>query len=52
MRKILIEIDKKELSILTVLLYGLSIAGISTVVFLRMYMMLTFFTVVFFIFKY
>ena len=47
MRKILIEIDKKELSILTVLLYGLSIAGISTVVFLRMYMMLTFFTVVF-----
>ena len=47
MRKILIEINKKELSILTVLLYGLSIAGISTVVFLRMYMMLTFFTIVF-----
>ena len=47
MRKILIEIKKKELAVLTVLLYGLSIAGISTVIFLRMYMMLTFFTVVF-----
>ena len=47
MRKILIEINKKELGILAVLLYGLSIAGISTVVFLRMYMMLAFFTVLF-----
>ncbi len=47
MRKILIEIKKKELAVLTVLLYGLSIAGISTVIFLRMYMMLTFFTVLF-----
>lgn len=47
MRKILIEIKKKELAALTVLLYGLSIAGISTVIFLRMYMMLAFFTVLF-----
>jgi len=47
MRKILILINKKELSIHTVLLYGLSIAGISTVIFLRMYMMLSFFTIVF-----
>ena len=47
MRKILIEIKKKELAVLAVLLYGLSMAGISTVIFLRMYMILTFFTVVF-----
>ncbi len=47
MRKILIEIKKRELAALTVLLYGLSIAGISTVIFLRMYMMLAFFTVLF-----
>lgn len=47
MRRILILIDKRELTIHTVLLYGLSIAGISTVIFLRMYMMLSFFTILF-----
>ena len=47
MRQILILIDKRELTIHTILLYGLSIAGISTVILLRMYMMLSFFTVLF-----
>lgn len=46
-RKLVIEIKKKEIAIPTLLLYGLSIAGISTVIFLRMYMMLAFFTILY-----
>jgi len=43
--KILNLIDRKPISILTVALYGLSLGGISTMMFQRMYMMLTFFTI-------
>lgn len=43
--KILNTINRKSISILTVALYGLSIGGISTMMFQRMYMMLTFFTI-------
>lgn len=43
--KILNVIDRKPISILTVALYGLSLGGISTMMFQRMYMMLTFFTI-------
>lgn len=45
--KILNLIERKPISILTVALYGLSMGGISTMLFQRMYMMLTFFTIAF-----
>ena len=45
MRKIFILLDKKHLSVPNLILYGASIGAISTVMFQRMYMMLTFFTV-------
>ena len=45
LRKILILINKKHLAIQNLILYGASIGAISTVVFQRMYMMLTFFTI-------
>ena len=47
LRKIFILINKKHLSIPNLILYGGSIGAISTVMFQRMYMMLTFFTVLF-----
>lgn len=43
--KILKMYGKEKLSILALLLYGLSMGAISTVMFQRMYMMLTFFTI-------
>lgn len=42
-RKILKLFDKDNLTAIVVLLYGLSMGGITTVIFQRMYMMLTFF---------
>lgn len=42
-KKIFVLIDKRRLAIPTLILYGLSIGGISTVMFQRMYMLLTFF---------
>ncbi len=42
-RKILIILDKKYLTIPIIILYGLSIGSISIMMFLRMYQMLTFF---------
>lgn len=45
LRKIFVLIDKKHLSIPNLILYGASIGAISTVMFQRMYMMLTFFTI-------
>ena len=45
LRKIFILINKKHLAIPNLILYGASIGAISTVMFQRMYMMLTFFTV-------
>ena len=45
-RKILKLLNKKYLSIPAILLYGLNIGTISTVIFLRMYQMLVFFTLV------
>lgn len=47
LRKILILIEKKHLVIPNLILYGASIGAISTVMFQRMYMMLTFFTSLF-----
>lgn len=43
-RKIFEVFNKKWLGILTIIFYGLSMGAASTVVFLRMYMMLTFFS--------
>lgn len=43
--KILNTIGRKKISILAVVLYGLSIGAISTMMFQRMYMMLTFFSI-------
>ena len=40
-------LKNRKLAILTVFLYGASSGAVSTVVFIRMYMMLTFFTVIF-----
>ena len=45
--KILNLLGKEKISILGVILYGMSVGGISSMMFLRMYMMLTFFTVLF-----
>ena len=45
--KIMKKLDKSNLSIPVLILYGFSIGAISTVMFQRMYMMLTFFTVYF-----
>ncbi|MBR2290488.1 MAG: hypothetical protein IJ867_07970, partial [Clostridia bacterium] len=45
LRKILLLIKKKNLTIPNLILYGASIGAISTVMFQRMYMMLTFFTI-------
>ena len=45
LRKIFVQLDKKDLSIPNLILYGASIGAISTVVFQRMYMMLTFFSI-------
>ena len=45
LRKIFILINKKHLAIPNLILYGASIGAISTVMFQRMYMMLTFFTI-------
>ena len=45
--KILNLLGKEKVSILGVVLYGLSVGGISSMMFLRMYMMLTFFTILF-----
>lgn len=42
-KKIMNELNRKHLSNLTVVLYGLSMGAISTVIYQRMYMMLTFF---------
>lgn len=47
LRKIAIKLNKENLAIPILILYGLSIGAISTVMFQRMYMMLTFFTVCF-----
>lgn len=47
LRKIFVIIKKEELSIPNLILYGASIGAISTVMFQRMYMMLTFFTIYF-----
>ena len=44
-RKIFILFDKKWLGLITILLYGLSMGAASTVIFLRMYSMLTFFCI-------
>lgn len=48
LRKILILFNREKLIIPTTLLYGLSMGAISMAVFLRMYSMLTFFTVAYF----
>ena len=45
LRKIFILMNKKNLTIANLILYGASIGAISTVMFQRMYMMLTFFTI-------
>lgn len=45
LRKIFIILNRKNLSIPNLILYGGSIGAISTVMFQRMYMMLTFFTI-------
>ena len=45
LRKILIKLNRKHLAISGLILYGASIGAISSVMFQRMYMMLTFFTV-------
>lgn len=45
LRKIFILLNRKDLSIPNLILYGGSIGAISTVMFQRMYMMLTFFTI-------
>ncbi|MBR3153135.1 MAG: glycosyltransferase family 39 protein [Clostridia bacterium] len=45
-RKILILLDRKEISLIAVLLYSFSMGAISTMMFQRMYMMLSFFTIV------
>jgi len=45
LRKILELIGRKELTIPNLIFYGASIGAISTVIFQRMYMMLTFFTI-------
>ena len=44
LRKILILLDRRHLTIPLMILYGFSIGAISTVIFLRMYQMLVFFT--------
>lgn len=44
-RKIMILFHKKEFGVLAVILYGLSMGAISTMLFQRMYMMLTFFVI-------
>ena len=44
-RKIFILFNKKWLGILAILLYGLSMGAASTVIFLRMYSMITFFSI-------
>ena len=44
LRKILILLDRRPLTIPLMILYGFSIGAISTVIFLRMYQMLVFFT--------
>lgn len=46
-RRIMKLFDKDKLSWIVVLLYGLSMGGISTVIFQRMYMMLTFFALLY-----
>lgn len=46
-QKIMETLNKKLLAIPAILLYGLSMGAISTVIFQRMYMMLTFFTLAF-----
>lgn len=45
LRKIFVILDKRDLSILNLILYGASVGAIATVIFQRMYMMLTFFTI-------
>lgn len=47
-RKILMLFNREHLACPTVILYGLSMGAISTVIFLRMYTMLTFFTLAYF----
>lgn len=46
-KRIMQKIDKEHLALPTIILYGLSIGGISTILFQRMYMMLTFFVLMF-----
>ena len=46
-RKILILIDRKEISLIAVVLYAFSMGAISTMMFQRMYMMLTFFSILY-----
>jgi len=48
MRKILILYNREYLVLPAIILYGLSMGAISTVIFLRMYAMFTFFTVAYF----
>lgn len=46
-RKILVLIDRRDISLIAVALYAFSMGAISTVMFQRMYVMLSFFTVVY-----
>ncbi len=46
-KKIMNKLDRKELTIPTMILYGASMGAISTVMFQRMYMMLTFFCILY-----
>ena len=46
-KKIMDKLDRKELTIPTMILYGASMGAISTVMFQRMYMMLTFFSILY-----
>ena len=48
LRKILILYNRESLAVPTILLYGLSMGAISMVIFLRMYAMVTFFTIAYF----
>lgn len=50
-KKILELLDKKNLEIPTILLYALSMGGISTVMYQRMYMMLSFFVILYLYFN-
>ena len=46
-KRIMEKIDREYLALPTIILYGLSIGGLSTILFQRMYMMLTFFSLMF-----